>query len=185
MKKCTKHLENRGGWKGVRGKISCSDKSHLLDNVKVSSFKTSNWFRIIGGAGGDGVSPTYAHPAWADSHTNSHAKKRSVYRHKRMGGCWCNPTSIQLKRKSLHSKQANTMQNIFITYIVFSFLALLSLLCRCFMELLRQMPWDSVLTLCAAWLRNGVFQVQKYWAYYHLPKNQKQPRDFNPKALQK
>lgn len=42
----------------MRGKISCSDKFHLLDNVKVSSFKTSNWFRIIGGAGGDGVSPT-------------------------------------------------------------------------------------------------------------------------------
>lgn len=149
MKKCTKHVENRG-WKGIRGKI-CSDKFHLLGNAKVSSFKASNWFRITGGAGGDRVSPTYVHP-WADSHADSHAKKRC----KRMGGCWCIPISIQLKRKNLHSKQANTMKNIFITYLVFSFLALLFLLCRCFMELLRQMPFlrlafNSVCSMVEEW----------------------------------
>lgn len=180
----------------VRGKRCRSDKFHLLDNTKVSSSKMCIWFCILVRAGGRGWRMfTKLHSANTCRHlytvsTNSHAKKRSAYTCQRVEvRCYLSSISIvqiQLRTKNLYSKQDKSMKNVFITYLVFSFLCLCLLLHRCFMELFRQMPsLGLLLTLCAAWLKNGIFLLQIHQAHHQLPTNQIQLNAFNPKTFQK
>lgn len=50
----------------------------------------------------------------------------------------------QLKANHFYHKQGNSLEDVFITYLASSFLGLLLLLCGCFMELLRQMPFGGL-----------------------------------------
>lgn len=64
------------------------------------------------------------------------------------------------KQRIYIPNRVNNMENVFITYLVFSFLRLLFLLCGYFMELLRQIHFgDSFLTQSTAWLKNGIFYL--------------------------
>lgn len=72
-------------------------------------------------------------------------KEGCVHRSKRIGGCCCflSTVPIYLKTNHFYSKQGNSMEDVFITYLASSFLGLLFLLYGWFMELLRQMPFGG------------------------------------------
>lgn len=64
------------------------------------------------------------------------------------------------KQRIYIPNRVNSMENVFITDLVFSFLGLLFLLCGYFMELLRQIHFgDSFLTQSTAWLKDGIFYL--------------------------